>query len=158
MPKPEEVTLMLRAKNVMTADVVTTASKQTLDDAYRLMRAFAIRHLPVVDDGALVGMLSEGDVLIHAELAEGQVEIPDLQVKDAMTTNVISCFPQSTLSDVASTMVKFKIDSLPVVEDGKLVGILTTTDLLDIFCRRRAATRVAATERKREAAAGGDVS
>lgn len=153
---------MLRAKNVMTTEVVTTASHQTLADAYRLMRAFEIRHLPVVDDHKLVGVLSEGDVLLHAGLGDdGQVEIPDVQVRDAMTTNVISCFPSSALADIAATMVKFKIDSLPVVEEGRidrLCGILTTTDLLDIFARRRAAARQAAAEKKREAAAGGDVS
>jgi acetoin utilization protein AcuB len=122
----------------MSTNVVTLSSDESLREAYQLMRRCGIRHLPIVDDDELVGMLSWGDLLLAAVDVPGHgVALPDLRtIADVMSRNVITCFPTSEVADMAATMGAFKIDALPVVApDGHVVGIVTTTDLLDVLCR-----------------------
>jgi CBS domain-containing protein len=128
----------LKARQLMSTTVVTMPSDALLREAYRTMRSCGIRHLPVVDDERLVGMLSWGDVLLAAADVPGHgLAVPDLRtVADVMSRNVITCFPTTEIADVAATLVACKFDALPVVgSDGRLVGIVTTTDLLDVLCR-----------------------
>lgn len=126
-------------KEIMTKDVVWVNPKQTLLDALNLIRKFNIRHLPVVDKNTkeLVGLLSEGDIILYCQKKGEKLEVDtNITVSEAMSRNVIYCYPSSSMANVAATMISAKIDSIPVLEgkEKKLVGIVTTTDLLDELC------------------------
>jgi acetoin utilization protein AcuB len=102
------------------------------------MRETGIRHLPVVEEtGRLLGILTDRDVR-HAAFVPALVgymtwhsrQLKAPRVRDVMTWSVVTTHPDATLGHAGLTMFQRRIGSLPVVEDGRLVGILTDTDLL----------------------------
>lgn len=128
---------MLLARNAMTKDVIWIRPQTPAIDALNLLKEFNIRHLPVLDsDLHIVGIVSEGDILLNCQASKKQcIEISsDILVQDIMTTDVITCYPSTPLADVAATMIACKIDCLPVVIDQKMIGIISTTDILDLYC------------------------
>ena len=125
-------------KRVMTENPFTAGPDMPLRQAVSLMRDRKIRHLPVVEEGGrLVGILTDRDVR-HAALVPALAEhltwelrrLKSLRVRDVMTWSVVTTQPEATLAQAGLTMFQRRIGSLPVVEDGKLVGILTETDVL----------------------------
>lgn len=125
-------------REVMTGDPVTINPDASIRSATDLMRDRGIRHLPVVDEtGHLLGMLTDRDVK-HASflpaLAEhlgwvpGRFKAP--RVRDLMTWSLVTTRPGATLAQAGLTMFHRRIGSLPVVEEGRLIGILTETDIL----------------------------
>jgi CBS domain-containing protein len=132
----EETGTMLRAKDIMKSDVPTTFENSLLSEAYYFMVKYHTRHLPVLNNHhELTGILSRGDILLHSSCDnEGtSVHAAPLQVKEIMTHQVISCRSETTLADVAATMIACKIDCIPVLEKGALVGMIQTTDFLNLF-------------------------
>lgn len=144
-------------KDVMTKDPFSVDPEAPLDTAIEMMRMKQIRHLPVVDDsGQLVGIITDRDLRQAAfapALAEwlslraqrrlrglGQ-ELQDLRVKDAMTWVVVTTHPDATIEHAAVLMFERRLGSLPVIDQGKLVGILTERDLLKALMRKHPATR-----------------
>ncbi|HET9622934.1 MAG TPA: CBS domain-containing protein [Kofleriaceae bacterium] len=112
-----------------------------LGHAYRTMNRSHIRHLPVMSDGKLVGMLSERDVLAaRAHADAGWWQMP---VRLAMQSPPQTAHPDDSLTEVAGRMAVAKIGALPVVEYGKLLGIATVTDVLDAEVRSAMAPRAA---------------
>ncbi len=133
------------ASTTTTRDVVVVAPHVSLRDAWALMRREHVRHLPVVRAGALVGMLSDRDVLIHA--SEDKEGVPHLRnsltVADAMTpTPVETCESITDISDIARLMVTKKIDAIPVVRGLHLIGLVTSTDLLHLLIDRKEARQL----------------
>jgi len=135
---------VLRVRDVMTRDPKTLGRNDQISLADDLMKQERIRHLPVLDDdGELVGIVSQRDMfrgaLAHAlgygETAQRRM-LGLLVVKEVMTTQVVTVEPDAPITDAARTMVDRKIGCLPVVEDGKLVGILTEGDLAAFVARR----------------------
>jgi len=135
---------VLRVRDVMTRDPKTLGRNDQISLADDLMKQERIRHLPVLDDdGELVGIVSQRDMfrgaLAHAlgygETAQRRM-LGLLVVKEVMTTQVVTVEPDAPITDAARTMVDRKIGCLPVVEDGKLVGILTEGDLAALVARR----------------------
>jgi CBS domain-containing protein len=116
-----------RVEAEMSADPVSIAPDQTLAAAAASLQELGVRHLPVVDDGALVGILSDHD--LRKSSARGLAETSE--VSAAMTKRPLTVDRDRKLSVATVLMHEAKISSLPVVEDGRLVGILTLTDLLD---------------------------
>jgi acetoin utilization protein AcuB len=102
--------------------------KASLSKAVRTMRINGVRHLPVLDDGELVGILSERDVDLTRAVA--QADPADLTVEEAMTPNPYVVAPDAPLNDVARAMARRKIGSAVVVEGNRLAGVFTTTDAL----------------------------
>jgi acetoin utilization protein AcuB len=96
------------------------------------MRERRIRHLPVVQGGQLVGILSDRDILLRSTLdLDGTVTAPRDPVALAMTPAPVTCGPDSKVSELARTMVERKIDAIPVVGTaGRLIGLVTSSDLL----------------------------
>lgn len=126
---------MLKVGRVMTRDLVAIDEFESLQKAYWLMKEYGIRHLPVVDfDRCLTGIISEGDLLLHATKKENSFKLSEKRVVEIMTKDVITCSSDCLLTRVAATLMTCKFDSLPVVDEGKLVGIITTADILDVFC------------------------
>ncbi|MEL7050089.1 MAG: CBS domain-containing protein, partial [Pseudomonadota bacterium] len=127
-PQVGQLDLMTMAtKDLMTTGPITCASAIQIRDAARLMRQHDISCLPVVDDGNLVGMLTDGD-LRDRVLAEAiSVERP---VAEVMTPDPITIQSDALAFDALVTMMQRAISHLPVLEDGKLVGVLTHTNLI----------------------------
>ncbi len=111
----------------MTRNPITVAPSETLATAHAKMTAGHFRRLPVVQDGQLVAMVTDRDLRQHLG-HEHQVRITA-----AMTENPITVTPATTLESAAQLLLKHKIGGLPVVEDGKLVGIITSSDVLTAF-------------------------
>ena len=131
----------------MTKGAVTVHPDNHLFHAYALMQRCGIRHLPVIEDGELVGILSDRDLYRHGFLCEEKDGAGSRLVKDAMTRGVRTCRLVDGLADVADAMVRDHIDALPVVNDaGALLGIITSTDLLRHFRRRENALDASAQE------------
>ena len=132
-------------KDVMTADVTTLKRNERLTLADDLMNLGRIRHLPVLDDDGeqLIGIVSQRD-LFRGALAQaigyGQHArrklLDTLQVKDVMTDELITTTPETSLADAAKVLLERKIGCLPVVKDGRLVGILTEADFVALFARK----------------------
>lgn len=116
----------MRLRDIMTAGVVTIGPEESVRAARATMRRYQIRHLVVVDDGQVVGIVSERDFGRRRGTRGG-----DLLVPDVMSTDVVSASPATTLRQAANLMRGHSIGCLMVVENDELVGLVTTTDLLD---------------------------
>jgi acetoin utilization protein AcuB len=127
-----------RVREVMTPAPVTIAPEAPLAAALAAMRQHEIRHLPVVDsDGRFVGIVTDRD-LRQASFARFRslTEVSrDLLVQDVMTCGVVTIDPRATVARAATIMFERRIGSLPVVENGQLMGILTERDLLKLLMR-----------------------
>ena len=118
-------------EHVMSWHPTTISWDATLAEARRMMRVDDIRHLPVVDDGRLVGMLSDRDL----RRAYGAGRSKDTPVDDVMTRELVSLTTMARARDAAAVFLHHRISAVPVLDEsagGKLlVGICTVTDLLD---------------------------
>jgi acetoin utilization protein AcuB len=110
----------------MTSSPRTVRPRQTLAEAHRLMRRHRIRHLPVLDRGKLVGIVSQRDLMLIETLPD--VNPREVPVEDAMISDVFSVPPGAPLASVASRMAAQKLGAVVIVEDGQVVGLFTATD------------------------------
>jgi acetoin utilization protein AcuB len=115
---------MMRVGDRMTAKPVTISPEETLATARELMKRGKFRSLPVVEGGRLVGILTDRDTRQH----EGYFELT--KVTAAMKPDPMTVAPESSVLDAAGLLIQHKISGLPVMGEGKLVGIVTTSDLL----------------------------
>lgn len=136
-----ELAPQLSVREIMTESPRSTRADTLLRDAARDMVRSGIGALPVIDaDGLLVGMLSERELMRHMlSLASINGSIPRPQtgverarrtVRDVMTRQVLCVSPDQPLSEVASLMTNKDVDRVPVVEEGRLVGFLTRSDIV----------------------------
>jgi acetoin utilization protein AcuB len=109
---------------VMTPAPRTIPSDASIVEAHSLMRAMRCRHLPVVDDGVLVGVVSERDLFFVQSLAGDACD----RVSDAMNPRVYTTKPEARLRDVARVMAAEKYGSAIVMDGGRIAGIFTSTD------------------------------
>jgi acetoin utilization protein AcuB len=123
----------------MTPDPLTVTSKSTVAGAWEVMRELAVRHVPVVEDGALVGMLSDRDLarvdmvrVLRVEGADALREELETPIVEVMSSDVISVGPETEMSEVISLLLEHKIGAVPVVEPGTrdVLGIISYVDLL----------------------------
>jgi len=126
--------------DIMRTDVVTVPPGASLADALRVTRQRGIRHLPVVDNGALVGIVSDRDLKRALPPLEGTMaavigEMAALPVERVMTRAVITTGPTVSVEEAGRVMVSEKISALPVTEAGRLVGIVTETDVVTLLVR-----------------------
>lgn len=135
----------MKVSDLMTREVTTLKRNETLSLAEQLMSLGRIRHLPVVDeDGELAGIVSQRDLfhsglmraLGHGKHAAARVR-DMLPVKEVMSTDVVTTTPDVSLKEAALIMFEKKIGCLPVVENGRLVGILTEGDFVAHFAGRK---------------------
>lgn len=115
----------------MTATPHTIGQTQPLARAHERMRAQGVRHLPVLEAGKLVGILSHRDALFVETLRD--VDPEKVPVEDAMSTEVYTVSPETPLADVLSAMAEHKYGCTVVGDSAHVVGIFTTTDALRVL-------------------------
>jgi CBS domain-containing protein len=129
----------MNARDVMTPNPMTIRSQATVAEAWDLMGEMEIRHVPVVDDGTLVGMLSDRDLgrfdvtrLLVAEGADALRQELATPVAKVMSLDVIAVEPETEVSDIVDVLVEHKVGALPVVhpDTRELVGIISYVDVL----------------------------
>jgi acetoin utilization protein AcuB len=114
-------------RNRMTENPVTIGPQEMLAAAQEKMTAGRFRRLPVVENGALVGILTDRDVTRYVGV-EGRTK-----VRAAMTETPLTISPDVPLEEATQLLLKHQISGLPVIEGGNVVGILTTSDILRTF-------------------------
>ena len=115
-------------RQFMSSAPQTIGHEQTLERAHEVMRNEKIRHLPVLEGGKLVGLLSQRDLHLIETLSD--VDPKDTTVAEAMSQDVYCVSPDAPLVEVAREMAEHKYGSAVVVEGPKVVGVFTTTDAL----------------------------
>jgi acetoin utilization protein AcuB len=130
----------LRVRDCMSVDPATVAPNDPLQSVVSLLRRRDIRSVPVVENGRLIGIVTDRDVRQVAPaypLFRDEDEIrrytEKLTVTAAMTADPITIGPDVALVEAAKLLGTYRITSLPVVNDGRLIGILTVTDVLRVF-------------------------
>ncbi|HEV2438550.1 MAG TPA: CBS domain-containing protein [bacterium] len=150
----------MRARELMSTPVVTIRRGASLKELAELMVAHSISGVPVVDrDGVLLGVVSESDVMQKIEgaiAAETDAVLPRLltvlataldgspkaaarSVADLMTTRVVSAGPDATVQELVHLMITYFVNRVPIVETGRVVGIVTRADILRTLVRPDAA-------------------
>lgn len=135
----------MQARDVMTREVVTVGPMTSAKYAAEVMAGHGFAALPVVDDdGALIGIVAEADVLrrrvptdprLHARRDETSGPVPPQMVGELMTTTVRSVDARADLADIARLFVDDRLRSAPVLENGRLVGIVSRRDVLRALVR-----------------------
>lgn len=105
----------------------TIEASAPLEQAHELMREFQIRHLPVVRDGKLVGIVTLGDLHLLETLKDVDLRV---EVADAMTEDPLTVAPDEALDKVAAKMADKRVSSVVVMENGEIQGIFTNIDAL----------------------------
>jgi acetoin utilization protein AcuB len=124
----------------MTTPPVTIGSEESLQQAMDLLHKHNIRELPVVDRGGLVGIVTDRDVRevspsypLFRDSEEIRHHQENLKVAQAMTVEPLVVSPETPVVEAAKMLHTYRVGSLPVVEDGKVVGVVSVTDILKIF-------------------------
>ncbi|MEA2090535.1 MAG: CBS domain-containing protein [Thermoproteota archaeon] len=119
--------MSLQVEDVMIKDVITVDADSTVKDAAKIMNRFEIGSLIVVKDSKAVGIMTERDVLKRVVAVAEKPE--KTLVEDVMSKPLIVVEPEMELEDAVKLMFKMKIKKLPVVKNGKLVGLVSLTDI-----------------------------
>jgi CBS domain-containing protein len=116
---------------VMTPQPHTIGLDQTLDVAHRMMRENGVRHLPVLERGVLVGILTQRDLYFLETLAG--VKLEEDVVADAMSQDTYAVAPADPVGEVARAMAERRLGCAVVLERGRVAGIFTATDALELL-------------------------
>ncbi len=127
-------------KNKMTGNPFTISPDQTIPEAQEIMMQHNVRRLPVVKNGKLVGIVSKEDIERYSPskataLSMGEITylLSKTKIKQIMSKHLITVSPDALLEEAAILMRDNDVGFLPVVDDGKLVGIITESDIFDSF-------------------------
>ena len=124
---------MLRVRDAMTRDVVTVGPEESAARAWGLCRERNIRHLPVVEGGRLVGIVSDRDLRDLSpprDTTDEENTLGWVRIRDTMSARVVTAHPLDTIEHAAKVIYENKFNCLPVVADDELVGIITSSDLV----------------------------
>lgn len=138
----------MRVKDRMRRSLVSVAQSDTLDHALTTLKRFNIRHLPVVKGDHVVGIVSDRDVkkaapspFDYPTAEEFRAFTSAVSIKDIMTKAVITVAPLTPIEEAASLMSQKRIGALPVVQEGRLIGMITETDVLGVITEMMGATQ-----------------
>src|SRR5206468_6713016 len=120
--------------DIVQTDLVTVLPQATLAQVLRVLNHKGVRHVPVVEDGQLVGIISDRDIKSALALSLGPGGAEAYRTaSQIMTRHPITIAPMFPVEEAARVMVTNRISALPVVEGARLVGIVTETDLLQLL-------------------------
>ena len=130
--------------SIMSTKIIKLKKDDDLEKAEHLFKKHKIRHIPVVVGDAIIGILSYTDLLrisFADSLDESETEVESMvynmfTIEQVMAKNVVSVPSTASIKEVAEILSKREFHALPVVDDGNLVGIVTTTDLIDFLIMR----------------------
>ena len=129
-------------RDLMEKEVVTLNAGDTLDLADDIMRLGRIRHMPVTSEGKLVGILSQRDLfraaissVLQLRPAAEREWLAKIPVREAMTAKVTTVAPDATVHEAVRLMLEKRIGCVPVVDHGKLVGLLSESDCMRYLAR-----------------------
>ncbi len=122
-------------RDIMRSPVVTIAPGTTLQEAYRTMQQKNIRHLPVLEDGRLIGVITDRDLRLATSTLAPTPFPSGIQVSRVMCSTPLTTDAMDPVEDAARTMRERKIGCLPVMDSNRLIGIITGIDLLDALMR-----------------------
>jgi CBS domain-containing protein len=141
----------MNVKDIMTPSPISIDPEAPLGTAIEVMVEGKVRHLPVVDEGgAVVGIITDRDLrsIVLAPALEPYLSqtarrrldtiatsLENLRVKDAMTCNPVTATPEMSVTQAAALMLEARVGSLPVIENGRLVGILTDRDAVKALAK-----------------------
>ena len=124
-------------REIMMGSPVCLKPEDTLDLANDIISLGRIRHIPIIDHGRLVGILSERDLIgatathiFGLKQKNKSALLKSFAIKDVMKKRVITVGPDTEIKDAVSIMQKKKIGCVPVLTDGAVIGLVTTTDIL----------------------------
>jgi len=117
----------MRIANLMTREPVRVGPRDTLEKVQGLMKQGGFRRVPVVDNDSIVGILTERDLRAHHST------MAETRVNAVMSAPVVTLESGASVEEAARVMLRNKIGGLPIVEREKLVGILTSSDVLKAF-------------------------
>ncbi|NLY17463.1 MAG: CBS domain-containing protein [Clostridiaceae bacterium] len=117
----------MKVRDVMTKSIVTVSPEDTIKDAARIMQQHNIGSVPVVDATGLVGIVTDRDIVIR-NIAKGQDPF-STPVKNVMTAQVLTATPDEDVQSISKKMSTQQVRRLPVVENQKLVGMVSLGDL-----------------------------
>ena len=130
----------MKVGDIMKAPVITVEPQQTAIEVLRLEREHKITHFPVVKKERLVGIVSDRSVreattspMVYQRLLDLLATVDVLPIEQLMETRVITVAPETSVVEAARLLLEHKIGCLPVVKDGRLVGIVTNSDLLQVL-------------------------
>ncbi|WP_179333428.1 CBS domain-containing protein [Winogradskyella costae] len=129
---------------IMSSKIITLQKDDELETAELLFKKHKIRHIPVVENEAIIGMLSYTDLLrisFADAVDETEMEIESLvynmfTIEQVMAKNVITVPSDTSIKHVALILAQKEFHALPIVDDGRLVGIVTTTDLINYLLKQ----------------------
>ena len=129
--------------SIMTTKVITLHISDTLEKAEKLFKKNKIRHIPVVRNKEILGMLSYTDILriSFADISDDENNVDTFvydmfTIKQVMAKNVTVVDPDATIKEVSKLLAAKEFHALPVAKNGKLVGIITTTDLINFLVQQ----------------------
>jgi len=117
---------MSNISTLMTKNPASLDPEARIEDAWKIMHTHRVRHVPVVKGDKLVGLVTQKDLLVNAQ----NRSLLSLPVAEIMVFRVSTITTDTTAEEAAKVMLNKKISCLPVVEDDKLVGIITESDFL----------------------------
>jgi acetoin utilization protein AcuB len=130
----------MRVRDLMTTSLVTVGPDTSIFDAKKTMAEQRIRHLLVTDESGLLGIVTDRDIRLNLPSPATSLSVWELNyllakltVRDVMTKHPITVSPDQAARDAASVMVAQKIGALPVTAHGRLIGIVTETDVVKAF-------------------------
>ncbi|MGE0447069.1 MAG: CBS domain-containing protein [Vicinamibacterales bacterium] len=116
----------MNIREVMTPNPRTVTPTDSIQNAARIMRDEDTGAIPVVDNGRPVGMVTDRDIVVRAVAEDGQLNRP---VSDIVTTGIVAASPEMSTREAAELMSEHQIRRLPVVENDRLVGIVSLGDI-----------------------------
>lgn len=128
---------------IMSKEIITLSTADNLEKAEMLFKKHSIRHIPVVSGESIIGMLSYTDLLriSFADATNDEKNVDAIvynmfTIEQVMTKNLISVTSDTTIKEVAEILAKNEFHALPIVNDSTLVGIVTTTDLIQYLLKQ----------------------
>jgi acetoin utilization protein AcuB len=140
--------MMITVADIMTPDPASCGRDTPLGEIIGLMKTHACRQVPVVEDGRVVGIVTDRDVRLAMnspftlhERSQDQAMLNDITAEACMTPHPLCIDVNETAQQAAKLIMEYKFGGLPVISEGRLVGIITTTDLIKSYLTLLAALK-----------------